>query len=156
MVCNCVADMSCLKMGDLKLHSFLFRYLAINLWSTDGQPHSVQLYSDISGGQFLFSSHSVTPELKNNIQNLSLRTSQMQSSGTQPRLPDQFITKCADQQQIPQQRIRICQRMVYYILLLQWYVFTHDIRFMRWTDQFQASNLTWKCLALMLVIMLSW
>lgn len=71
VMCNCIADTSCLKMGDLRLHSFPFGYLAINLWSTDGQPHSVQLYSDVSGGQFIFFACSVTPELENLIEFVS-------------------------------------------------------------------------------------
>lgn len=62
-------------MGDLRLHSFPFGYLAINLWSTDSQPHSVQLYSDVSGGQFLFFSHSVAPELENVIDFVSSNVS---------------------------------------------------------------------------------
>jgi hypothetical protein len=40
------------KPADWTLHSFPFAYMAIDVWSTDSQPHHVQIYSDVSGGKF--------------------------------------------------------------------------------------------------------
>jgi hypothetical protein len=42
------------KPNDWKLHSFPFAYMAINVWSTDSQPHRVQIYSDVSGRECAF------------------------------------------------------------------------------------------------------
>jgi hypothetical protein len=41
-----------LKLNDWTLHTFPFAYLSINLWSTDGNPHPVQVYSDVTGRKF--------------------------------------------------------------------------------------------------------
>jgi len=42
-----------LKLDDWTLHSLPFGYFFIDLWSTDGNNHSVQLYSDMSGGEYM-------------------------------------------------------------------------------------------------------
>jgi hypothetical protein len=41
------------KLDDWTRHSLPFGYFFIDLWSTDGKAHSVQLYSDISGGEYV-------------------------------------------------------------------------------------------------------
>lgn len=44
------------KLNDWARHSLPFAYLAIDLWSTDGSPHAVQVYSDFTGGKLLSTS----------------------------------------------------------------------------------------------------
>ena len=49
-----VDELPCLTVNqpdDWVLQSLPFVYLAIDVTSTDGQPHNVQLYSDVSGGE---------------------------------------------------------------------------------------------------------
>ena len=41
------------KLDDWTRHSLPFGHFFIDLWSTDGNNHNVQLYSDMSGGEYM-------------------------------------------------------------------------------------------------------
>lgn len=51
------------QLNDWTLHSLPFVYLAVDIWSTDGNPHAVQLYSDVTGRKFAGHSHSHLTDL---------------------------------------------------------------------------------------------